>query len=994
MSNKPDVFAHQTAVEVYGTFLEECVTAHVGADRTGDPAKSAGGKIDGRPVRLVTISGKGGWSDDRVLTERWATHDNISLLDHLLSAARGALMFWLADTPRPWSSAAELAEIERLAYATVAIAFLHDIDKDLKLPRGAQITVDDVAERMRRYGINDFLLRRNVRISPSAMLNYIEEVEGTQSARSTASPDYDGTIAATCRYVELADKLEGTFTSRERQGGVDGVIGSLRDPNRWPVLHDRTLKQWEKIEIHDHLHAFLLDRFQRAVSATCTAIAGRLPLIEIVHDGRLLCVIPEEYAKEIREQALECFLDELPYGLDFSINNRLACEFVGGAASWQACRDLMQRTGDWRRRYANLLALPRRFATAHRAEIDELFVAAGMSTSWSPLADGAGATVKPALDHPGGEVRNLDMEPAHALGFLVIALNHVDVKRKQAAPDANTREQELLDVLQETGREPPAVVTKAPDGRARRVLLALWAIAEVWKLGDDDPSDGQKLLDRIVNHDGLVGLWLKGNQTRTGLAGQIEDRASDILRALRHRFTTCLHGSATPDRDGIKAAKRCILCNEPVADSRKVETASRAHGIKASAFSGRDGRNDHLASPGGDTHLCPVCLAELQLRQAAQAEFKGSSKLPPLMSSPTTTGLFGGLALQHEHAEVSMGLNDLNRLEPKKGRVYEGLDCQTRRIRLARLEELPARDAELIAQLRMTLNAVRRLGRPIHIFRGAPRRHPAIFHMDAMPPWLNRLLDGDSLRIEQIPEALSKLKLFENFANKPGLGIEWAKRLADPEPAVKLGALCVAWALGADRRGGDTDHAWSVIETGTRERALALIRNTGGESVSLKENRDPLIRLAWLASRIQKRRSTRDSANKQVLCWKTTLDFYPGAERSTSTDQMALTLGLAATLEEELTRKNDAAARKHRDDQPLNEACLEFARHFANEVWAQVFKSREPTSEEQRRARAIYRFALLEAYRERGIAESEPDDSDSDGTARLPLLPATRARST
>ena len=164
--------------------------------------------------------------------------------------------------------------------------------------------------------------------------------------------------------------------------------------------------------------------------------------------------------------------------------------------------------------------------------------------------------------------------------------------------------------------------------------------------------------------------------------------------------------------------------------------------------------------------------------------------------------------------------------------------------------------------------------------------------------------------------------------------------------------------------------------------------------MSLKENRDPLIRLAWLASRIQKRRSTRDSANKQVLCWKTTLDFYPGAERSTSTDQMALTLGLAATLEEELTRKNDAAARKHRDDQPLNEACLEFARHFANEVWAQVFKSREPTSEEQRRARAIYRFALLEAYRERGIAESEPDDSDSDGTARLPLLPATRARST
>ena len=969
-------FAHRAAVGVYGAFMEECVVARVGEDRVGEPGKVTAGKIDGRPVRLVTISGKGGWSADPALARRWSASDNISLLDHLLSVTRGALMFYLADAPRAWSSDSEREGIEGLAYAAVCVAFLHDIDKDLGLERGEEISVEAVAERMERYGIDAFLAKRGIRISAAAMLNYIEEVEGTQAARSPAAPDYDRRIAATCRYVELADKLEGTFLSRDPGAGVDGLMASLRDPNRWPVLRDRALTQWTKVEIHDHLHVFLLDRFQRALSDACKDVAGRLPLIEVVHDGRLLCVIPGEQASAITDQALDCFLGALPYGLDLSVNNRLACEFVGGAASWPACRAVMQRTGDWRR-FASLLALPRELARAHTTEVEDLFEAAGMETSWTSLDEGP-ATVKPALDHPGGDSRDLDMEPAEALAFLTVSLNHTDSKRKGGAPDAEVRERELLDLLRAEGLEPPTIVTDAArDGRARRLLLALWTVAEVWRLAEDDVDEAQALLDRVVGRTGLVGLWLEGNDGRKGLADQIEDVFSDILDALRLRFSAYLNGSPTQPFDGDAPAKRCILCNEPVGGSRNVRTASRAHGVKASAFSGRDGRNDHLASPGGDTHLCPICLAELQLRQRAQEEFKGSGDLPPLISSPATTGLFGGLAFQQEDADLSMGLNDLNRLDLKKGAVYEGLDCQTSRIRIARLESLPNQDAELVVQLRMMLAAIQRLGRPIHVFRGAPRRYPGIFHSDAMPAWLKRLLGGDSLRIEQLPEALANLALFENMANSPGLGIEWAKQLAEPDPAVKLGALCVAWGVAVDQRGsGGREHSWFVIETGTRERALALIRNSGGESVSLKENKDPLIQLAWLASRIQKRRSTRDSTNKQLLCWKIALDYYPAAKRSVTQDKTALILGLAGALEEELSRKSDAAARKHREDGPLAEACIEFARHFATEVWANVFQGREPASQEQRRAAAIYRFALLETYRERGIPETEDDDTD------------------
>ncbi len=975
MTAHPQDFAHRTAKDVYYTFLDECVVPRVGEDREGPVPKGkvSGTKIDGRPVRLVTISGKGGWSADPGLAEGWSLSNNISLLDHLLSVARGALMFWLADALREWSGEGDMAEIKRRAYALVCIAFLHDIDKDLGLRRGDEIGVAAVAERMDRYGIDEFLRNRGIRISPAAMLNYIEEVEGTQAARSRAAPEYDRGIAAVCRYVELADKLEGAFAKRGE--GVDGALSWL---DRWPGLRNSAFKEWQKVEVHDHLHPFLLDRLQRALSNVCREVTGSLPLIEIAHDGRLLCLIPQGHARAVRERGLDRFLGDLPYGLRFAINNRLACGFVGGTASWEACRRVMEPR-DWRGGgFVNLLALPRSFARDHRVEIERLFEAAGMAASWGSLEDSAvGATAKPALDDPGGDLCDLDMEPAHALAFLAIALNHTDKTGKTSAPNANCRESELVERLQAEGKEPPEFVAavSVQGGRTRRVVLALRAVGVVWKLAEDDPDGAQELLNAIVGRDGLVGLWLEGGEGRTGLSQQIKDTSSDILESLRQRFSTYLNGSLVRRFDDDAAEKRCILCNEPVGAAWRVDTASRAHGVKVSAFSGRDGRNDHLAAPAGDTHLCPVCLAELQLRQDAQEEFRGSGDLPPLVSSPVATGLFGGMAFKGEDTDVSMGLHDLNRLEVKKGSVYQGLDCQTRRIRIARLETLPNKDKDLVTQLHMTLRAAGRLGRPIHIFRGAPRRHPAIFYSDSLPMWLERLLGGDSLRIEQIPSALAKLELFSALAGANGLGIEWAKQLADPVPTVRLGVLCVAWAHSAAQRdGGDRKHSWSRIGDQTREQALAIMKNTGGERVTLKNNNDPLVRLAWLASRIQRRRSSRDATNKQILCWKTALDFYPAAERSTTRDTAALILGLAGTLEENLLRgKNDAAARKYRDDQPLAQACIEFATHFAEEVWTKVFKSKEPASQEQRRAAAIYRFALLEVYRERGISEVEAD---------------------
>ena len=992
MSTRPREFAHRTAVEVYGDFMDECVLAKVAEDRIGPEPRASGAKsgskIDGRPVRLAAVSGKGGWSPDPELAARWARNDNVSLLDHLLSVARGALMFWLSDSVRPWSSEAEQEETRRIAAAVVCIAFLHDIDKDIDLRRDEPIDTDAVDERMDRYGIHDFLKKRGIRVSPAAMRNYIEEVEGTQTAKTAAAADYDRKIASACPYIELADKLEGIFTDNTVGKGVEGVIERIEKSPL--LLQERGLSQWKTIEIHDHLHVFLMDRFQRALSAACRSVAGCLPLIEIVHDGRLLCVIPRDEAEAIERETLEHFLSSLPFGLRFEVNARLACEFVGGAATWDSCRSVMSRRSGWQE-FNKLLALPRELAREWRAEIDDMFENAGMVTSWSSLdADATSATVKPTLDHPGGEAAELDLEPASALVFLVIALNHKDEEAKTAAPNASVRERELVALMNSRNLEPPPIVRAVPerDGRARRILLALWAVGEIWRSLGRDPDEARTFLDAVLGRKGLAGLWIDGGDGRPGLSRNIADVSGDILIALRERFSAYLAGRLSMPFDAGTLTKRCILCNESVdASRRRVDSGSRAHGVKVSAFSGRDGRNDHLASPRGDTHLCPVCLAELQLRWEAQGN-KGSKKavLPPFVSSPVTTGLFGGLAYEREDADRSLGLHDLNRLETKKGAVYRGLDCQTWRIRIARLETLPTRDIDLIAFLDMALRAIQRLGRPIHIFRGAPRRHPAIFHFDAMPAWLERLLGGNALRIEQIPGALDKLELFTSLAQpKTGLGIEWARRLANPD--TELGALCVAWAQSIDR-GTDTKavRTWINIQRGTRERALALIGKHGGLPMKLKDNPDPLVRLAWLATRIQQRRGVSASANKQLLCWKIAMNFLPAAQRTTSKDRDALVLGLASTLEEELTRKSDAAARKHRDNQRLDESCISFSEHFIDEVWNGIFHSKEPDSRQQRQAAAIYRFALLEAYRERTIPETPENAPVEEESAATRLL--------
>ena len=88
---------------IYRDLVAIVVVQGVFTDREGrldDRAMAvveAGRRKDPRPVRLLRRSGKGGYHPDPCRRERYARSRNCSLLDHLLSVARGAGMAAAVD---------------------------------------------------------------------------------------------------------------------------------------------------------------------------------------------------------------------------------------------------------------------------------------------------------------------------------------------------------------------------------------------------------------------------------------------------------------------------------------------------------------------------------------------------------------------------------------------------------------------------------------------------------------------------------------------------------------------------------------------------------------------------------------------------------------------------------------------------------------------------------------------------------------------------------
>ena len=272
--------AVNAAREAYGALLEEVVERHVLKDREDVPlGKETRQKLEkgqmAHPnvVRLLTISGKGGFSSGSDGEENpYARFYNVTLLDHLLSTARGAVVFaafeWLNQNP----DMDKIILMRRLR-VIAAIAFLHDLDKDLQLPRNSPLADEMVKERMDRYGLAPFLTAVDVELQPDQMRYLIEKAEASQAHRRPPKILPLREFESLPLFVRMADQLDGIWCLDDPEdGGLTGVLKRIGSEES--VLRSGFLKSWKAVRLFDPHHPFLLDELQRHLSRESLRAGG------------------------------------------------------------------------------------------------------------------------------------------------------------------------------------------------------------------------------------------------------------------------------------------------------------------------------------------------------------------------------------------------------------------------------------------------------------------------------------------------------------------------------------------------------------------------------------------------------------------------------------------------------------------------------------------------------------------------------------------------
>lgn len=937
--------ATQVANEVYAEFLEKVVAQGVLNDREGPNEKThervaKGARIDGRVPRLMTISGKGGWSADPEQRRKYAANTNETLLDHQLSVVRGALLLYVLDKLGQ-NPDMDLALLRHRLRVIAVIAFLHDLDKWFDLERNTALPLPALDEVMEQYGLTAFL-------APIASLNadqvryLIELVEDTQRHRNPPAELPPHEYESLTGYIALADKLDGIWLSSDpEKGGLNGMIAYL---SKVQTLHTDLLREWRILDLYDPHHPFLLDELQRWLSYFSWSLSGIPPLLEVHHDGRLFMLLPIEHYEVVVEQALHKFCTDLPFNLDLVVSNRGIPALYNGQPDYPTLQSFIAEL-PWLK-LARLFLVKADLQTTVTPELDPLLGDMGLKPTW-PRTPGALASLYAALD-------DLDANASAALhkaALLTLLFNlNLTGDKKGKAPEYAKREQVLLETLNEPR---PAWLDAIQDDASRRTLTALWVLA----LAERDDT----VETAVWGETGLLQRWLEGEDDQPGFNTFIEGRGAQITAAVEQHFRQLLNQQRVVVADE-SAENRCLFTDEPVPAGDTIDEALGLYEVKISAFSGRDNRLETVTSERSQTHVSAISIAEHKLR-ARIHEAKGSKPdgVPTLIYSPSTSGLFGGLGLTTDKMLPSLSPYDLSRLEIKSDKVvYQGTEIYNRRYRIARFERMPDKTADQINFLDLLLRACHRLGRPIHVFRGLPTPQRNFFHCDALPRLLADLIGGHSLRLEQLPRALQRLQLARVLLETHGLGYDVLMLYASP--TTRFAATCLAWCRLHD----DLKDSAKAREFGGLRFALNQLEHEleqRPEDSPMNEQDGALVRLGQAAARIQRQPLAQASTNEEMLVFKLCLDFAENARACHQTDEASLINGIASELEINLGRKDKVAASRHREGRTLREESIAVAEQFVCEVWQGVLKQRPPTQRCRRTLGSIYRMAFLKAAR-------------------------------
>ena len=939
--NKPFEKANKIAGEVYSRFMSQVVEKHVLNERKGrvlgDKEKSAitqNKQIDTRVIYLMSLSGKGGYSDSPELNERYAKNHNVTLLDHLLSVTRGALMLAALDCLQQ-NPEMDAALLRKRLNVIAVIAFLHDLDKRIQLPRNETLTVEHVESALHRYGITDFL--NDIDLSADQVRFLIEHAEDSQKHRNPPaiepSREYKTAVE---RYVKLADKLDGIWHEKGAESGLQALIERLEKDQS---LMSPLLEQWESLEIFDPHHPFLMDELQRGLSFACFRLSGIPPLLETHQDGRLFILLPKANVEAIKQRGLKRLTTALPFNLELNISNRGIPELLNGRPDHSELIDFLQKLN--RKELGRLFQISNRWIAQITPLMDKELHSIDLRPTW-PKLTGQMSTPYPDPASLSELSQRKLLEAAHLALLLNVKLPS---NKKNGLPDCEQREQSLLDLLDEPL---PDWLISMDDPRSRRLLTPLWVTALA--------NNNTELYTKVWGEEGLLKCWLEGDDEQAGFNQFFAGEGVQILQAVQNHFDQLLQCKrVTPVDESVKG--RCLFTDAPTATI--MSSSLNLYEVKVSAFSGRDGKPDSVSAPSkGVVPIGLVSLAEHKLRKSVYAVQGGKpSGVPTLVSSPITTGLFGALILNDEQNFQALSSYDLSRKAVEKGKVnYKGLELYRQRYRISRLERIPEKTEAQINTLRLLLQSCQRIGRPLHLFRGLPTPQKAFFYFDAMPKILKNLIDGNALRIEQIPDAIERLKMAQTLVETTGLGYDLLSLFATPKTRFKATALIWCFSRDVQRDSNSAQKASSM-------RSLQFqILQLQQESV-MSDQDGALVRLGEAAMQIQRIPLAKSSTSEEMLVFNLCLDSALQLKGMNITDEASLIAGIAGELETNLVRKEKMSASKYRDGATLEKACMDYASQFVKDIWQGVLSGKPPAQKSRRLLGSIYRMAFLQACR-------------------------------
>jgi len=926
----------QHVTKTYDDFLSLVIEKGALKQRIGPSIEKVDGikRIDVRTVELMTKSGKGGFHTDPKLRERFKDSTNVTLLDHLLSVCRGAMIMAVWN----WGQKSKLPlNIDQRLACIATVGFLHDLDKILNLPRSAEIKTTDVEKVLKELKIGEFIENQGLELKPDQILSLIGRVESSQSFRYLSSP-IDRNYEQDCRYIALADKLDGLWL----KGGVEEVLNRIKTDQSF---EEGWLPEFKVIDLYDPHHPFLLDDLQLWISTTSIHKTGIPPLLEVHHDGRLVIILPEESSAEIIESALGSFLNNLPFGLSLTVSNRGVPQLRNIKPSHEQILEFVEN--EPRKAIADLFKVKAGLINELSPHLDKLMPQGAM---WPAKILGALASPLQGIDKTEEE----DMEFFRKAGHLALLLEIKLENPQKGVLNAEKKESDLIDVIQ---KEKPEWISKIKDDPSRRKMLALWTVY----ISLDDPD----LIDQIWGDQGLLQEWLEGTENNPGLKTGIPGDADALISSVESHFKQLLEGKrlkvSTPDADHY-----CLFTNEPV-DAEPISAADELYQVKVSAFSGRDGRLESISSDRSETHVSPVSKAEHRLRTASFPGGKPSG-VPSLISSPSTQGLFGGLLLTNDRLQQTLSVYDLSRQETKKGRTYKGWEVYRSRHRLLRYERMPERLQDQINLLGLILRASLRIGRPVHLFRGLPVPRREFFYCDALPKVLENLLGGRGLRLEQIPQAIENLKFAEDLMQVNGLGFDVMRLYA--KPATRFQALCLSYSH--TKSSSKMNAKWLLNRIDQQIKTLI-------KGVPMQQNDQSMIEFGKKAAMVQQYPRTH-SNSEELMTFKLCLDAVLQARKANQTQRQSLVYAVADALETNLVRRNKAAA-KAENEPVFSQRCMIVAESFVDEVWFKTCNGRTPSQATKRILGSIFRIAFLNETGLRQKKRKEAEESKSQSQA-------------